>query len=338
MPTDIIPEVQALNQLCIGQLMEISRDLRHPRDVQLAARDLALKLADSQLEKAVENFKANTNAFVSITQEFVDLISLARKYPGGDVVALLTPLVRKLSELSARMTGTPAETVVKAGSFSLDADLSAAPGLPVMAELTAPARGTAGISIKFADIHDEYLATFDAAVISPAKAGMAQHQAGLLAAYRASYQPLQERLGIPWYFVGLIHCLECNFNFGTHLHNGDTLMHRTVRVPAGRPTADVADPPFAWLTSAMDALVMLGFQTQTDWSLAAMLYRLERYNGFGYRRRGLASPYLWSFSDRYSRGKFVSDGKYDPDAVSAQCGAAVVLKTLIASGAVSRPS
>jgi hypothetical protein len=57
-----------------------------------------------------------------------------------------------------------------------------------------------------------------------------------------------------------------------------------------------------------------------------MLFRFEGYNGFGYRRAGvnMASPYLWSFSKHYSRGKFVSDGKFSFTAVSKQCGAAVL--------------
>jgi lysozyme family protein len=68
------------------------------------------------------------------------------------------------------------------------------------------------------------------------------------------------------------------------------------------------------------------------------LYRLEKYNGFGYRKRGLATPYLWSFSDRYRQGKYVADGVFDPAAVSGQCGAAVIMKRLIDLGEIEFPS
>jgi lysozyme family protein len=37
---------------------------------------------------------------------------------------------------------------------------------------------------------------------------------------------------------------------------------------------------------------------------------------------------LWSFCNLYEKGKYVADGKYDPNAVSKQCGAGVMLKTL----------
>jgi hypothetical protein len=71
------------------------------------------------------------------------------------------------------------------------------------------------------------------------------------------------------------------------------------------------------------------FDRQADWSLPSVLFRWERYNGMGYRIRGLASPYLWSFSNHYEKGKFVRDGVFDPEAVSRQCGAATLLKHLV---------
>ena len=60
------------------------------------------------------------------------------------------------------------------------------------------------------------------------------------------------------------------------------------------------------------------------------LFQLEGYNGFGYRDHHptVPSPYLWSFSNHYTRGKYVADGRFSPTAVSQQCGAAVLLKRL----------
>jgi hypothetical protein len=65
-----------------------------------------------------------------------------------------------------------------------------------------------------------------------------------------------------------------------------------------------------------------------DWSIPGMLFQFERFNGFGYRSRGIYSPYLWSFSNHYKKGKFTSDGVYDPNAVSKQIGAAVLLRRM----------
>ena len=72
-----------------------------------------------------------------------------------------------------------------------------------------------------------------------------------------------------------------------------------------------------------------GFQDLKDWSLERMLYRWESYNGFRSRRNGINTPYLWSFSNNYAKGKFVADNVWDPNAVSKQCGAAVLLRVLV---------
>jgi len=67
-----------------------------------------------------------------------------------------------------------------------------------------------------------------------------------------------------------------------------------------------------------------------------VLYKLEAYNGWGYRglQSPIPTPYLWSFSNHYTRGKYVADGKYSPTATSQQCGAAVLLKRLVQQGVV----
>lgn len=129
---------------------------------------------------------------------------------------------------------------------------------------------------------------------------------------------------VPWYVVGCIHGLEGSFNYNTHLHNGDPLTERTIQVPKGRPL--VGNPPFSWEESATDALSMK--MPWNDWSVAGTLFFLEKFNGFGYRSKGINSPYLWSFTNHYTKGKYVKDGVYDPTAVSKQCGACAILKRL----------
>jgi peptidoglycan hydrolase-like protein with peptidoglycan-binding domain len=44
------------------------------------------------------------------------------------------------------------------------------------------------------------------------------------------------------------------------------------------------------------------------------------------------SPYLWSFSNHYTKGKYVGDGRWSETAVSQQCGAMVLLKRLQEAG------
>ncbi len=153
-----------------------------------------------------------------------------------------------------------------------------------------------------------------------------------MTANRARYQKVAKALGMPWYVVAIIHSLEAGSDFTRHLHNGDPLNARTTHVPAGRPKN--GRPPFSWETSAIDALTYQGFGNWKDWSVPGTLYKLEGYNGFGYRDHhpGVPSPYLWSFSNHYAKGKYVADGRFSPTAVSQQCGAAVLLKRLATGG------
>ena len=147
-----------------------------------------------------------------------------------------------------------------------------------------------------------------------------------LLAYRELYVEVGTPLQIPWWFIGVIHGLEASFSLERHLHNGDPLTDRTVRVPPGRPS--VGSPPFTWVQSATDAMCWKQLRDLTDWSVGTTLERLEEYNGLGYRRRGVESPYLWSFSQYYTKGKYIADSVFDEDAVSQQCGGATLLRRL----------
>jgi len=154
----------------------------------------------------------------------------------------------------------------------------------------------------------------------------------IVAAFRRNqrrYATAGRPLRIPWHIVAVIHNMEGGTNFRTHLHNGDPLTDRTKHVPRGRPKE--GEPPFTWETSARDALTQKRFDTWTEWSIAGTLFKLEAYNGWGYRQYHpeVLSPYLWSFSRHYKKGKYASDGRFDPNLVSRQCGAAVLLRRMV---------
>ena len=153
---------------------------------------------------------------------------------------------------------------------------------------------------------------------------------------RTQYEQVAGQVCLPWYFVGAIHALEASFDFTAHLHNGDSLRKRTWQVPANRPKVWL--PPSDWTSSAVDALTLEGFDKEKTWGLAEILYRWERYNGWRSRLlHNINTPYLWSYSTHYSKGKFVQDGVWDANAVSKQPGAAVLLRAIVDMGAVPAP-
>lgn len=179
----------------------------------------------------------------------------------------------------------------------------------------------------------QYQLFYESCLIRPDRAAAVGEIVAKLRQNTRRYEAVGKTLGVPWYVVGIIHSLEAGMNFDRHLHNGDPLSERTTRIPAGRPKT--GNPPFTWEASASDALGGQGFGTWKDWSIPAILFKLEEYNGFGYRNRNppLNSPYLWSFSNHYTRGKYVADGSFSSTAASTQCGAGVLLKRLLDEGA-----
>jgi lysozyme family protein len=239
---------------------------------------------------------------------------------------------RRMALMQDSMAVPPVAMPVPADPSPLPEPLPESP--PVDAPATEPVAPTAmQRSIRYADLRDEYRALFMTAELRPDREAMAQWHGAALRRARPRYEAVAGQVGVPWYFIGTIHALEASFNFRAHLHNGDfPLSARTRQVPAGRPLRWL--PPSDWESSAIDAMRLMGFAGQSDWSLERTLHRLEAYNGFGYRRLGVPTPYLWSFSDHYDRGKFVADGRWSATARSQQCGAAVMLKLLAGEGGV----
>lgn len=181
---------------------------------------------------------------------------------------------------------------------------------------------------RYEAIKADYLKMFTACTVRSEYNGFVEWYVERVTRNRSRYEEVGSKIRAPWFFVGLIHALEASFNFGAHLHNGDyPLTQRTRHDPANRPTTWA--PPTDWEASALDALTLEGFANLESWTISEILYRCERFNGFGYRGHGIPSPYLWSFSQYYKSGKYIADGRYDANAVSQQCGAAVLLKMLV---------
>jgi lysozyme family protein len=179
----------------------------------------------------------------------------------------------------------------------------------------------------FEQYRDEYSHRWETMAIRPDWQDRARKQAQRILDARRHYEPVSGATGVPWHIIGVIHLMECGGSFRGHLHNGDPLTARTRQVPAGRPVK--GSPPFTWHDSAVDALRYDGLDKVRDWGPERVAWCLEKFNGFGYRGKGVPSAYLWSGSDQYARGKYVSDGVWSSSAVSQQVGGMVILKALL---------
>lgn len=182
--------------------------------------------------------------------------------------------------------------------------------------------------ILFDESEGSYSALLGSMVVKDSKKEMFERLARKAISFKDRYQLISKKTGVPWDVIAVIHCRESNFNFNTHLHNGDSLNNRTHHVPAGRPS--LGNPPFTFEESAIDALKMKNLHKIVDWSPERECYELERYNGFGYRMHhsSVLSPYLWAGTNHYSAGKYVSDGNFDGNFVDPQPGAIPLLVTI----------
>jgi len=130
-------------------------------------------------------------------------------------------------------------------------------------------------------LRKEYTNLFDTCKINSSKINEVDDIIRKMVANKGAYDTVSIELNIPWYFIAVIHNMESSLNFRTHLHNGDPLSARTIHVPKSRPVS--GNPPFTWSDSAIDALKMKNLDKWTDWTIAGILFKLEVYNGFGYR-------------------------------------------------------
>jgi lysozyme family protein len=142
---------------------------------------------------------------------------------------------------------------------------------------------------------------------------------------KSRYKEIEVATGVPWPVIAVIHEREASQNFLANLAQGDPFDKVSTHVPNRRG-------PFpSFKAAAIDALTSCApyAANWTDWSVGGALTLLEQYNGIGYWRRGLPSPYVWAGTDQYVSGKYVADGVFDPSIVDNQLGCAGLLRAMM---------
>ena len=135
------------------------------------------------------------------------------------------------------------------------------------------------------------------------------------------YEKVSASTHVPWPVIAVIHERESSQSWKASLAQGDPWNHVSVHVPRGR------GPFNSWEEAAEDALVICPPHAAKwdDWSIGGALCLLEQYNGLGYAARGIPSPYVWASTDQYTKGKYIADGHFDPNAIDHQLGCAALL-------------
>jgi lysozyme family protein len=144
------------------------------------------------------------------------------------------------------------------------------------------------------------------------------------ASAKTRYQTVSDTTGVPWFIIAVIHEREASQSWKGNLAQGDPWHKPSIHVPKGR------GPFESWEEAAIDALTNCAPHAArwTDWTAGGALMLLEKYNGLGYAAHHKPSPYIWAATNQYIKGKFVSDGHYDPNAIDHQLGCAALLNRM----------
>lgn len=174
---------------------------------------------------------------------------------------------------------------------------------------------------------------------------------------RSRYEEVERLTGVPWWIVGTLHYRENGSDMGmpnevgkfqAYLGNGEPLTRKTTIAPTGR------GPFETWQRGAEDALGLKlkvqdgGYQhisipapySSSFRYVEVCAFFFELWNGLGYRiwHPEVPSEYLWGLSSVHCRGKYTSDGKFDPNSRTKQHGAMVCLYGLAALGIIDQPT
>lgn len=177
--------------------------------------------------------------------------------------------------------------------------------------------------MRYRDKWPEYARQCNALEIKPSRVMEFTRYAEFAISHKGIYQQVERASGVWWPHVAVIHRRESDASFNTYLGNGQSLSRVTTEVPAGRGPFTGPD---AFLKGCLDALHLDGLdKVVPPWPLEKILYFCEVFNGGGYSRMGLPSPYIFGGTNIQKPGKFVADHQFDPTAWDSQPGCAGIL-------------
>lgn len=145
---------------------------------------------------------------------------------------------------------------------------------------------------------------------------------------RDRYEIVAKITNVPAALIAALHWREAGGYrnpdmWGRYLHQGDPLGKKAVHAPKNIPIFH------EWEPAAVHA-IQYEFRQKPDLEdlkltkdttdLAKLCVFAEEFNGAGYYRRGVPSPYVVSATTNYKRGKYVDDGVYSAWAVDQQPG------------------
>jgi lysozyme family protein len=83
----------------------------------------------------------------------------------------------------------------------------------------------------FSATRSSYAKLWAGMVVAPAHQAACDRAVRAILAYKKQCVAVSKETSVPWFVIGMIDLIEAGGGCRRHLHNGDSLLHRTVNVP-----------------------------------------------------------------------------------------------------------
>lgn len=137
-----------------------------------------------------------------------------------------------------------------------------------------------------------------------------------LIGYKTRYEQVTAANGVPVIFIGPSFEREASSNFNLNPAQGSSLHRISKIIPHNGPFP-------TWFAAAIAAYHLNGLDRvgAGNWSWELICFYGELFNGEGYRDyHHMHSPYLWGGTNIQTKGKYTSDGQFDPNEMDPQLG------------------
>ncbi len=177
----------------------------------------------------------------------------------------------------------------------------------------------------FEVLKPEYLQLLPIMTVRPECQRLVDEVAHRLVGFKPHYEPVTAADGVPALFIATSFEREASSNFHLNPAQGWPLTSTSKWRPYNGPFR-------TWFDAAVEAYRLNGLDKvgAANWTWPLVCFYGELFNGMGYRDfHSMHSPYLWGGTNIQSRGKYTSDGNFDPEHMDQQLGIIPVARRML---------
>lgn len=177
---------------------------------------------------------------------------------------------------------------------------------------------------EYASSSKGYGALWDKCIVEPDKVASLKSIAEHIKAAYPRYENAEKVTGVPKSWIGPTEKRESDLNPRCNIAQGDRWDTRSTHVPRGM------GPFSSWDAAAIAAFKLPAHRLDAvkRWSVERYCYEWEKWNGYGYLRHSVNSPYVYGWTNLQEYGKYVADGVWSASAWDVQPGCVAMLKIL----------